>query len=143
MAAPTGLVCRVLRNRHRLFYLAPSRIGRRSSPALQWLAGLLINTAGVLLALRGGMQPMVLFALARLFGLREGAMRVIGGRSSLGLRHRMWETGLLLSVGIAFLFGGILPVPGSVYPAGDRWRYREHLFVRVRSPLPGWCQRWL
>ncbi len=108
-----------------------------SSPALQWLAGLLINTAGVLLALRGGMQPMVLFALALLFGLREGAMRVVGGRSSLGLRHRMWETGLLLSVGIAFLFGGILPVPGSVYPADDRWRYRESLSALGPVALAG------
>jgi len=60
-----------------------------------------------------------------LFGVREVVMRLVARSLGLMVRHRAWEAALPLSAGIALLFGWFFPIPGSIYPRADTWRYRN------------------
>lgn len=53
-------------------------------------------------------------------------LAMLGTARWLGLRaeFRAWEAGGLLSLLVA-LTGGLWMLPGSVYPIGDQWRYRD------------------
>jgi hypothetical protein len=62
-----------------------------------------------------------------LYGLREAAMVLAAHSQGLSVWHRVWESALPLSVGIALILGWFLPTPGSVYPRGGTWRYRNLL----------------
>lgn len=104
------------------------------SPALQWWAGALASTLVCLLAgerggsLEGFDLAVVLgltLAILALFGLRETAMRLTARSQGLSVRHRAWESAFPLSVGVALAFGVFFPTPGSVYPQGSAWRYRD------------------
>lgn len=106
------------------------------SPALQWWGTLIANILLTWLALwrQHGFQefrPLYLLAaplwLLLFFGARTLAMFVTAKAQGMTLRYRAWESGFPLGVLIALVWGGFYPVPGSVYPTTDRWRYREWL----------------
>jgi hypothetical protein len=52
-------------------------------------------------------------------------MRLAARSQALSMRHRVWEAALPLRVGIALMLGWFYPAPGSVYPQGGTWRYRN------------------
>jgi hypothetical protein len=66
-------------------------------------------------------------AIVGLFGLREAAMKLAARLQGLPVRHRAWEAAFPLSVGVALMLGWFFPMPGSVYPRGGIWRYRDLL----------------
>ncbi|TVQ35880.1 MAG: GNAT family N-acetyltransferase [Spirochaetaceae bacterium] len=74
-----------------------------------------------------GHASQLLSGVAVVLAVRTSAMLLAARAVGLQVRYRSWETGIVLSAGIAALFGGIFPVPGSVYPRGLRWRYRDLL----------------
>jgi hypothetical protein len=106
---------------------------RPDSPMLQWLGTWLINALLLLVAAwRSGMLGFdalwtIPTALLALFGLRSLAMWGVARTQGLTVRFRAWESSATLVAGIALLFGGFFPFPGSFYPVGDRWRYRDLL----------------
>jgi ribosomal protein S18 acetylase RimI-like enzyme len=106
------------------------------NPAFQWWTGVFASALVLLLAgwrggWLGGFGPTTILSavviVVALYGLREGAMRVAAHLQGLEVRHRAWESALLLSIAIALAFGVFLPVPGSVYPRQGCWRYRDLL----------------
>jgi len=103
------------------------------SPVLQWLGTWLINTLLLWLAVwrQGALNPNALWTIPLvfllLFGLRSLAMLSAAKAQGLAVRFRAWESSTTLVLGIALAFGSFFPFPGSFYPVGDRWRYRELL----------------
>ncbi|HML48535.1 MAG TPA: GNAT family N-acetyltransferase, partial [Clostridia bacterium] len=99
-------------------------------PALQWWGTLLLNSLITLLAVfRGGSVSPLSFAMVPLLyllllGARQLAMKGAAAAQGLAVRYRTWESGLLLSFGIALVLGGLFPIPGSIYPTSDSWSYR-------------------
>ncbi|KLV03841.1 hypothetical protein ABT56_17330 [Photobacterium aquae] len=73
--------------------------------------------------------PFVLLAsilsIGILFTVCLGAMYVVALRRQLPCEFRMWESGLTLSGMVALLFGGFVVSPGSLYPAAEKWFYRD------------------
>jgi hypothetical protein len=61
------------------------------------------------------------------FGARWLAMRWAAAVQGLEVRFRAWETGLLVSLGVALAPGGLFPVPGGAYPVLGSWSYRVSL----------------
>ena len=107
---------------------------RPDRPALQWWVGTLVNALIFLLAgWRGGwiagFDPLTVLGgtavIFTLFGLREVAMRLEAYGEGLSVRHRAWEAAFPLSFGVSLAFGFFLPAPGSAYPRGEAWRYRD------------------
>jgi ribosomal protein S18 acetylase RimI-like enzyme len=106
------------------------------NPGLQWWAGTL---ASALIFLSAewrsgrveGLDAMSFLgaasAVVALFGLREAAMRLAARWRGLSVRHRAWEAAFPLSAAVALISGWFLPAPGSVYPPGGTWRYRDLL----------------
>ena len=104
------------------------------SPALQWwgtiFATILIfwlaiwreNAFGevTLMAL-----PATLTAVIVFFGMRYLAMRLIARRYKLSVRYRAWESGFPLSLLLALAAGWLAPMPGTIYPTSNNWRYRD------------------
>ena len=78
-----------------------------------------------------GLEPSTILGAAlsivMLFCLREAAMRMAARSQGLPVRHRAWEAAFPLSASVALILGWFLPTPGSVYPRGDTWRYRDLL----------------
>ena len=103
------------------------------SPALQWLGTWIVNALLLwLVAWRQGTFTSAALwsvpaALLALFGLRTLAMWGAARAQGLAVRFRAWESSAPLVTAIALLFGGYFPFPGSLYPGGDRWRYRDLL----------------
>jgi len=107
---------------------------RSDSPALQWWGVLLANTVLVWLALWrqngfGAFDARFLaiapICLLLFFGVRTLAMLWAARAQRIDLRYRAWESGFPLGVVIALVLGGLYPNPGNLYPAADRWRYRD------------------
>ena len=101
-----------------------------------WVATVVLNAAILaLVTIRtggaGALGPErvlhLLIAVALLFGVRTVTMLLTARMVKLPMRYRPWETGLLLSGIVGAVFGGIFPIPGSVYPRALRWRYRDLL----------------
>jgi len=115
------------------FWWASPGPERPDSPVLQWVGTLLVNA--LLLWLGSWRQRaldlaelwIVPVALLVLFGLRTLAMWAAARAHGLAVRFRAWESSVPLVAAIALVFGGYLPFPGSLYPKGDHWRYRELL----------------
>lgn len=103
------------------------------SPAMQWLGTWLINALLLLIAvLRLGTLGVndlwtIPTTILVLFGMRSLAMWGAAKAQSLVVRFRAWESSATLVAIIALLFGGFFPFPGSFYPLGDQWRYRDLL----------------
>jgi GNAT superfamily N-acetyltransferase len=104
------------------------------SPVLQWWVGAFASALIFLLAMwRGGwiegLLPSTLLGgsimLVTLYGLRQVAMVLTARFQGVSVRYRMWDSGFILSAGVAATLGLFLPVPGSVYPRGNAWRYRD------------------
>lgn len=70
---------------------------------------------------------ILLFTFGIFYLVRHTAMLVVAWCQKLACEFRMWESGIFLSAIIALLFGGFVPAPGSVYPAGDNWRYTNSI----------------
>jgi ribosomal protein S18 acetylase RimI-like enzyme len=109
---------------------------RQDHPGLQWCAGTCLSVLVLLLAgWRGGwverLEPATVLGAAlvivALFGLREAAMRLAARSQGLLVQYRVWEAAYPLSAGVALMLGLFLPTPGSVYPRGGIWRYRNLL----------------
>ncbi len=107
-----------------------------ASQLLAWAATVVLNAAILaLVTIRtegpGELSPerllSLLIAVALLVGVRTVAMLLTARMVQLPMRYRPWETGLLLSGIVGAAFGGIFPIPGSVYPRSLRWRYRDLL----------------
>ncbi|MBE0447374.1 MAG: GNAT family N-acetyltransferase [Actinobacteria bacterium] len=110
---------------------------RPGSSALQLWGTILTNIAIALLALwqwhgAGFFSDVPISFLAvplvvTLFlGTRTLGMALAARSQGLAVRYRAWESGFVLSIAIALL-GGYFPMPGGVYPASDKWRYRDLL----------------
>lgn len=102
-----------------------------SSAMLGW--ALLLNVAVALLArLRtGGMSAgwmeflfLPAWVLVLLL-LRTGLMMFSARKQGLALRFRQWETGYLISFLVSVFYGAFIPVPGSLYPNQNEWRYSK------------------
>lgn len=109
---------------------------RLDSPWLQWWGTWLANVGMVWLAFarRQAFQAFDVellwvapLALLTLFGLRTLAMWAAAKAQGLEVRYRAWESSAPLALGIAAVFGGLFLFPGSFYPPGDRWTYRDVL----------------
>ena len=106
---------------------------RSDNPMLQWLGTWLINVLLLWLAMwrQGGLNLDALWAIPlaflALFGLRSLAMLGAARAQGLTVRFRTWESSATLVLPMALLFGFFFPFPGSFYPVGDRWRYRDLL----------------
>lgn len=105
------------------------------SPAGQWVGNLLVSAVIALLAWWrignfSGLEREVLLAVPIsfliIFGVREAAMRLAAKIRGLKVRYRVWESGLFFNIFLALFFGWFFPVPGSIYPREDGWKYREH-----------------
>ncbi|SIQ40413.1 Acetyltransferase (GNAT) family protein [Alkalispirochaeta americana] len=117
----------------------PPREQERTVPgggALPWVANVIFVAALVALhrlrvGAAGELHLHLLWqlplALSLVFGVRSGAMKLTARALGLSLRYRIWETGLVLSLIITVLFGGLFPTPGSHYPVETRWNYRSKL----------------
>jgi hypothetical protein len=101
---------------------------------MQWWGNWLVNALIYLIALwkNNGFGPLPLaiviqipLLLALFLGTRTLAMQWMAHRNKMAVRYRAWESGFPLSLLIALAFGGQYPVPGSLYPTSDRWRYRD------------------
>ena len=106
------------------------------NPGLQRRAGTLASALSFLLAgwrsgRVEGLDAMAFLgaasAVVALFGLREAAMSLAARWRGLSVRHRAWEAAFPLSAAVALMSGWFLPAPGSVYPRGGTWRYRDLL----------------
>ena len=106
------------------------------SPVLQWWVGAFVSALIFLLAVwRGGwieeLMPLTLLGgavvIVTLYGLRQVAMVLTARLQGVLVRHRTWESGFILSAAVAAILGLFFPVPGSVYPRGSTWRYRDLL----------------
>jgi len=128
---------------------------RPERPVLQWWGNVLTSALVALLALwsASGFQtinPIAFLALPLMvtlfLGLRDLAMRLVADRQGLAVRYRPWESGYLLSVGIALAFGDLFPMPGSLYPTSSKWRYRDLLpqlgLVALAGALPTLALTW-
>jgi GNAT superfamily N-acetyltransferase len=104
-------------------------------PVLQWWGTLLGNiiigylALGRLAAFRYRPEWLVALPLTVLIllGVRFGAMWLAARHRGVTLRYRAWESGFPLGVVLALAFGAFYPSPGSLYPPGDDWRYRDWL----------------
>lgn len=72
-----------------------------------------------------------------LFGIRYLGMQVAARWQGLPVRYRAWESGFPLSAVIAVVFNGIFLVPGSLYPVGNDWRYKDLFPQLPRIALAG------
>ena len=128
---------------------------RPDRPVLQWWGNVLANALVALLALWRSngfhtINPIAFLALPLMvilfFGLRDLAMRLVANRHGLAVRYRAWESGYPLSLGIALGFGKLFPMPGSVYPTSNKWRYRDLLpklgAVALVGALPALALTW-
>jgi ribosomal protein S18 acetylase RimI-like enzyme len=104
------------------------------SPGLQWWGGALVSALIFLFAgwwgawIKGADLMTALGAVAAvvtLFGVREVAMRLAAYSQGVSVRHHAWDSAFPLSLVIALALGVFLPTPGSVYPRGSTWRYRD------------------
>ncbi len=104
---------------------------RPDNPVLQWWGTWIINVLLIWLAAwrQGSLEsadlwtiPVVLLVL---LGLRSLLMMAAAKAQRLAVRFRAWESSATLVGAIAVLFGGYFPFPGSFYPVGDRWSYRD------------------
>ena len=94
---------------------------------------LILVLAGLLMAWRQG-QAVTLTTLwhlvvvaVGLMGARMGAMVLTARWYPLPVLYRPWETGLLLTVLVPLLSGGVFVAPGGMYPLSRVWSYREWL----------------
>lgn len=119
---------------------------RPGSPAGQWIGNLLISAFIALLAkwrIGGfsGLETEVFLAVPIsfliIFGVREAAMRLAAKIQGLPVRYRVWESGLFFNILLALFFGWFFPVPGSIYPRKEGWKYREHTRSRGVTALAG------
>ena len=69
--------------------------------------------------------PAALTAVIVFFGLRYLTMRITARRYKLSVRYRAWESGFPLSLLIALAGGVLFPIPGTIYPTSNNWRYRD------------------
>ena len=112
-------------------------------PVTQWWVTLLVNVLMAWIALRAwvvaGWFASVLAAGAVLVLLtvRWAGMRLAARAQGLEVRYRAWESGFPLSLMIALALRGVYPVPGSLYPVGHDWRYREMVPQLGRMALAG------
>jgi N-acetylglutamate synthase-like GNAT family acetyltransferase len=72
------------------------------------------------------LYPLALVLLLLLLAARGLAMLGIARLLGLPAEFRAWEAGSPLSLLIAAI-GGFWMLPGSVYPQGDQWRYRDEI----------------
>lgn len=111
--------------------------GSSASSATAWLGMLVANTLiGYLVYLRwGGLAPFadlhrlwyVPVTMLVLIGVRSLSMYAAAAAVRLPVEYRGWDTGAVLSLVITAVFGGILPVPGSLYPRSDDYSYCREL----------------
>jgi len=102
------------------------------SPVLQLWGTIITNSLVLLLTfiwIFSRVKPLYLvvvpFFIILFFGIRFVAMKAAAKLCGLSVRYRAWESGFPLSFVIALAFGGWYPIPGSVYPDSDKWRYRQ------------------
>ena len=117
------------------------------SPTLQWWGTIVANSLiGLLMlwrlgdsrAINPGMWLGLPLVVMVLFGARYLGMGLMARQQELTVRFRTWESGFLLSTAIALLFpGAMYPIPGSVYPTTNQWRYRDLLSKLGRIAFAG------
>ncbi|TVQ21742.1 MAG: GNAT family N-acetyltransferase [Spirochaetaceae bacterium] len=87
-----------------------------------WL--LVLRTGG---ALTVEVVVTFLVLIPALFGIRLLAMKLAASMKGLSTEYRPWDAGMLLSLVVHVLFGGIMPAPGTLYPKEQVYRYRDEL----------------
>ncbi len=106
-----------------------------TQPVMQLVATLVLHVPLVMLLLLRTLaspewSPVMTYRLsavvAVLILVRLAAMRAVSLVRRLPVRYHMWESGFLLSAGAAGLFGFLMPVTGSLYPASRFWSVREY-----------------
>ncbi|MEO0686530.1 MAG: GNAT family N-acetyltransferase, partial [Cyanobacteria bacterium J06649_11] len=126
------------------------------SPALQWWGTIAANSLiGLLMLWRIGdskainpgiwLVPLIVIVL---FGIRYLGMSLVARRQGLTVRFRAWESGFPISIAITLAFAGAMyPIPGSVYPTTNQWRYRDLLpklgWIALAGTLPVLLILWL
>ncbi len=125
------------------------------SPAMQWWGNWLTNVLIYFLALgrQSGFGQLSLSTVAQIplllalfLGIRTLAMQWMARRQKMSVRYRAWESGFPLNLSLALAFGVQYPVPGSLYPTSERWRYRDLLPklgpVALSGVLPALALTW-
>ncbi len=114
---------------------APPVSNGRPGLSVAGLAGttLMLIAAGLLMVWRQGQAVTVstlwhlMLIAVGLMGVRTGAMALTARWLRLPVQYRPWETGLLLTVAVPLLSGGVFIAPGSLYPSHRVWSYGEWL----------------
>ncbi len=141
---------------HFLWVRPTSPSPEADSAALQWWGTILANSLiGLLMlwrldgskAISLGMWMILTLMLIVLFGLRYLGMWLMAQKQGLKVRFRAWESGFPLSIIITLTFAGAMyPIPGSVYPTTNQWRYRDLLpklgSIALAGTLPVLLMLW-
>jgi len=108
------------------------RTEKTGSSSWQWWGNVLINILVFSLASWTGFHftNLRFYSVIPLFillflGVRAIAMRIAAKLCGLSVRYRAWESGFPLSFVLALISGIWYPIPGSVYPTSNQWRYRD------------------
>jgi len=67
--------------------------------------------------------------------VREGGIRIVAWLYRTPLEFRAWTGGWGISLLIAMGFGSPFPLPGNVYPRGDRWRVQNYQDIFGRGAI--------
>jgi hypothetical protein len=105
-----------------------------TQPFLQLVASLVLHIPIVMLLLLRILEssqwsPVMTYRLSAVVAFlilaRLSAMWSVARYRGIAVRYHMWESGFLLSAGVAGLFGFLMPVTGSMYPKEALWSVRE------------------
>lgn len=105
-----------------------------TQPGLQLVASLVLHIPIVMILLLRILEspqwsPVMTYRLSAVVALltlaRLSAMWLVARYRGIAVRYHMWESGFLLSAGVAGLFGFLMPVTGSLYPKESFWSVRE------------------
>ncbi|MFP4508743.1 MAG: N-acetyltransferase family protein [Spirochaetaceae bacterium] len=105
-----------------------------TQPWLQLVASLVLHIPIVMLLLLRILEspewsPVMTYRLsavvAALILIRLSAMWLVARYRGIRVQYHIWESGFLLSLGVAGIFGFLMPVTGSLYPREPFWSVRE------------------
>ncbi|HIH16843.1 MAG TPA: site-2 protease family protein [Candidatus Diapherotrites archaeon] len=81
------------------------------------------------------LMPIVLVATGTGFIFHELAHKYVAIRFGAHAEYRMWQSGLVLAVVMAAVFGVVFAAPGAVYIFSDNLSRKQNGFISLAGPL--------